>query len=361
MATRHLRRTVRKALVRAGRHAMSLRTASLLFLIAFVFVFPSRSFAQLSIPGKMMTYRTLDLDSREVLQQSRSWQILDAHSAWELTATTYLVGNEVVSECGFANGFARPATTFRSIMRSATGELERSDFDTFDPRYYPFLAGPIAGGVQPGSCVSRSALNLPTLVRGGQIEMWIWSDSGLIGVIFRPEGNEKLTVAAGSFEALRVRIDLDLSKLFPHVPALFLTVIKPHFTIWITRAEPYYVLKTVGFGAATSKLHKNTATELASIGGLAANDSHMPAELAQADAVGLQPRLIPVNSGSWAQGDRTGHLTLSTAPTPQGELLVAHVAFSNGLATESRTLIDHGASPATVTSMIAASRRAARS
>ena len=40
--------------------------------------------------------------------------------------------------------------------------------------------------MQPGSCVSRSALNLPTLVRGGQIEMWIWSDSGSIGVIFRP-------------------------------------------------------------------------------------------------------------------------------------------------------------------------------
>jgi len=147
---------------------MSLRTASLLFLIAFVFVFPSRAFAQLSIPGKMMTYRTLDLDSREVLQQSRSWQILDAHSAWELTATTYLVGNEVVSECGFANGFARPATTFRSIMRSATGELERSDFDTFDPRYYPFLAGPIAGGMQPGSLRDAAAAMVPRLAKPGR-------------------------------------------------------------------------------------------------------------------------------------------------------------------------------------------------
>jgi hypothetical protein len=41
-------------------------------------------------------------------------------------------------------------------------------------------------------------------------------------------------------------------------------------------------------------------------------------------------------------------VTLSTAPTPEGELLVTHVAFSNGLATESRTLVDRHASPATV-------------
>jgi hypothetical protein len=42
-----------------------------------------------------------------------------------------------------------------------------------------------------------------------------------------------------TFDALRVRIDLDLSKVFPHVPELFLKLVKPHFTIWITRREPY--------------------------------------------------------------------------------------------------------------------------
>ena len=41
-------------------------------------------------------------------------------------------------------------------------------------------------------------------------------------------------------------------------------------------------------------------------------------------------------------------MTLSTDSTPEGELLVAHVAFNNGLATESRTLIDPHASPVTV-------------
>jgi hypothetical protein len=324
------------------------RTASFMLLTAFVLGFPSRALAQLSVPGRVMTYRTLDLDSREELLRLRSWQVSDAHGARELTATSYPIGTEVLSECAFADGFARPATTFRSTMLTATGELERSDFDTFDPKYYPFITGQITGGMQPGSCVSRIALNLPTLVRGIQVETWIWSDSGLIGVILRPEADEKLTVAGGSFDALRVRIDLDLSKLFPHVPALFLAVIKPHFTVWITRAEPYYVLKMVGFGSATntSKLHKNTATELASLGELSANDSHIAEKLAQTDSVGPQPPINLVNSGKWSQGVRTGHVTMSTAPTPQGELLVAHVAFSNGLATESRTLIDQGASPA---------------
>jgi hypothetical protein len=311
-------------------------------------VFPLRACAQLSIPGKVMTYRTVDLDSREELERTRSWQVSDGRSASELRITTYPVGTQVLSQCVFANGFAHPATTFRSIMLSMTGELERSDFDTFNPKYYPFLAAPVAADMQPGTCVSRGALNLARLVSGGEIATWIWSDSGLIGANFRPEENEKLTVAAGSFDALRVRVDLDLSKLFPHVPALFLSLVKPQLTIWIARAEPYYVLKMVGFGGSTNKLHKNTAIELASISEMTPNDSMIAPALAQADAIGTQPHLIAVNSGSWTQGDRAGHVTLATASTPAGELLVTHVAFSNGLATESRALIERGAIPPTV-------------
>src|ERR1700722_17658049 len=229
---------------------MMLRFSSLAFLLvsAFGFVLPSQSLAQLSIPGKVTTYRTLDLDSGEELEQSRRWQVLDAQGARELTAITYAVGTEVLSECTFANGFTRLATMFRSIMRSKEGELERSDFDTFDPRYYPFLAKPIASDAQPGTCVSKSALDLPTLVGGGQISTWIWSDGGSVGAIFRPEEREKLTVSAGSFDALRVRIDLELSKVFPHVPALFQNLFNPHFTVSITIPHPYYVLKMAGFG-----------------------------------------------------------------------------------------------------------------
>jgi len=138
-----------------------------------------------------------------------------------------------------------------------------------------------------------------------------------------------------------------LSKLFPRVPALFLKLVKPHFMLWITRAKPYYVLKEVGFGS-NSGPHKNTAVELASIGDLAANDSRVPAELAKVDAIGADPQVTPVNSGSFAQGGRSGRVSLSTASTPEGELLIAHVAFSNGLASESRTLIEQHTSPVTV-------------
>ena len=327
-----------------------LRFYSLAFLLvsAFGLLLPSQSFAQLSIPGKLLTYRTLDLDSGQELERSRRWQLSDSHGARELTAIDYAVGTEVLAECTFASGFARPATMFRSIMRSKTGELERSDFDTFDPVYYPFLAKPLAPGAQPGACVSKSSLDLPTLMRGGQIETWIWSDAGSVGAILRPEENEKLTVPAGSFDALRVRIDLDLSKVFPHVPDLFLKLVKPHFTIWITRSEPYYVLKMAGFGAPNDKLHKNTVIELASIGELTANDSKTTADLAQAASTGEQLSLHPINSGSFTQGDRTGHVTFASASTPVGELLVSRVAFSNGLATESRTQIVPDASPATV-------------
>ena len=185
-------------------------------------------------------------------------------------------------------------------------------------------------------------------MRGGQIETWIWSDAGSVGAIFRPEENEKLTVPAGSFDALRVRIDLDLSKVFPHVPDLFLKLVKPHFTIWITRSEPYYVLKMAGFGAPNDKLHKNTVIELASIGELTANDSKTPADLAQADSAGEQPSLHPINSGSFTQGDRTGHVTFASASTPVGELLVAvsHSAMGWRLRAARKSIA--GASPATV-------------
>ena len=65
-----------------------LRFSSLAFFLvsAFGFVLPSQSFAQLSIPGKVTTYRTLDLDSGEELERSRSWQVLDGQGARELTA-----------------------------------------------------------------------------------------------------------------------------------------------------------------------------------------------------------------------------------------------------------------------------------
>src|ERR1700722_9221491 len=129
---------------------MMLRFSSLAFLLVFAFglLLPSQSLAQLSIPGKVTTYRTLDLDSGEELERSRSWQVVDAQGARELTAITYAVGTEVLGECTFANGFARPAPTVRSIMRRKTGELERSLFETSDPNNLPFLAKPIAPDAQ---------------------------------------------------------------------------------------------------------------------------------------------------------------------------------------------------------------------
>ncbi len=317
-------------------------------LIVATLMLPLRAAAQLSVPGKVMTYRTVDSDSGEELQRMRSWEATDAGTAVELTAATYPVGTQVLGECVFANGLARPATSFRSVMRAANGEVERTDFDTFDPLYYPFLSQPVTADMQPGTCLNKRALDLPTLVAGGRITNWMWSDSGLVGVIFFSEGDEKLTVAAGSFDAMRVRIDLDLSKLFPRVPSLFLKLVKPHFTIWVSRAEPHYVLKMVGFGPGRGQRHKNTMVELAAIRDAVAGDLQVPPELAQAVSIGAELPVPTANSGTFAQGNRQGRVMLGSASTPEGELLVTHVGFSNGLATESRTLIDHRASPSTV-------------
>lgn len=310
-------------------------------------ILPTSAFAQLAIPGKLMTYRTVDTDSGEEIQRIRSWESSSGGNAVEVTTTSYPFGTEVQNQCIFGIGRARPATSFRSVMRAAGGELERSDFDSFDPIYYPFLAQPITDEMQPGTCLNRRMIDFPALVRGDELTTWMWSDSGLVGAIFHRDGDEKLTVPADTFDAVRVRIDVDLSKLFPRVPALFLKLVKPHFTIWISRAEPYYVLKMVGFGSTANSKHKNTAVELVAIEEAPANVP-VAAELAQVDAPGPQVALTPVNAGHFAQGDRAGRVTLGKTATNGSELLVTHVAFDNGLATESRTLINHGASPVTV-------------
>src|SRR5208283_5453742 len=112
--------------------------AFLLFVVAMA-IMPARALAQLSLPGKVMTYRAVDTDSGEELNTTRAWQAIDAGTAVEMNAVTYPVGTRVISECAFANGPTRPATSYRSVMRSANDEIERSDFDTFDPAYYPFL------------------------------------------------------------------------------------------------------------------------------------------------------------------------------------------------------------------------------
>ncbi len=318
-------------------------------LVAIVMVMlPARAGAQLSLPGKVTTYRTVDTDSHEELSRTRAWQATDGGTAVEMTAVTYPVGAQVVSECAYANGPTRAATSYRSVMRAANGEIERSDFDTFNPLYYPFLAQPVTSDMQPGACLNRRALDLATLIGGGSITTWLWSDSGMVGVILQGDGEEKVSVPAGTFDALRVRIDLDLSKIFPRVPALFLRLVKPSITLWVMRTEPYSVLKMVGFGSNGGSQHKNTVIELVSIGDLTPNDSPTVVDLAQANAPGPSPHVTAVNSASFAQGDRAGHVTLSTDSRPEGELLVAHVAFNNGLATESRTLIDPHASPVTV-------------
>jgi len=327
---------------------MTSKTSLVLIALALAIALPSRAFAQLSIPGKVMSYRTLDGDSGKELQRMRTWQASDGNDPVQLTATTYPVGTEVLGECVFANGLARPATSFRSVMRAANGEIERTDFDTFDTTYYPFLAEPVTAEMQPGTCLNKNEFDLADVTRRGQTTMWIWSDSGLVGAIFHAEGTEKIKLPAGSFDALRIRVDTDLSKLFPRVPALFLKLIKPHYTIWITPTEPYELLKTVGFGSNGGPEHKDSVIELVSIGELASNDSQIPPELAPANAASDTPHLTAVNSGSFAQGNRAGHVTLATASIAEGELLVTRVAFNNGLATESRTLIDHHASPATV-------------
>ena len=329
---------------------MHRRTSLLALLVsALMIAHPACAIAQLSIRDRLMTYRTVDTDSKEELDRSRTWESADRTGDVVMTATDYPGGAKMLTECAFANSMNHPATSTRSMLHGPAGELERSDFDTFNPTFYPFLTQPIGPAVQPLGCLGKEALNLARLVRGEQVTFWMWSDSGLIGATLHPASVETLAIPAGSFEALPVQIEIDLSKLFPRVPTLFLKLVRPNLTIWITRTEPYYILKMTGFGSVNinATKHKHTAIELVSIGQNTPDESAIRAQLHQADLAPADPPLAVVDTGSFVQGDKSGRVVMSTASTAEGELMIVHVAF-NHLATESRTLIDHRASPPTI-------------
>ena len=64
-------------------YALMLRFFRLhLFSFVRLVSYSSESFAQLSIPGRAMSFRTLDLDSPgEELERSRGWQVVGMHEA----------------------------------------------------------------------------------------------------------------------------------------------------------------------------------------------------------------------------------------------------------------------------------------
>jgi hypothetical protein len=82
-------------------------------LIAAVAIFPARVLAQLSIPGKVLTYRTVDTDSGAELVRIRVREAADGRGGAEVSEATYPSGTRVISQCAFANGLEKPATSFR--------------------------------------------------------------------------------------------------------------------------------------------------------------------------------------------------------------------------------------------------------
>ena len=321
------------------------RTALLIILaLAITSMAPTRAHAQIPIAGKTLTYRIADSDSHQELYRTRMWETVDSNAPAWLTLATFPNGANRFNECVFANGYDRPATSSRSILFSASGELERKDFDTFDPTYYPFLSSTVSADMQPGSCLGKGGLNLATVLNGGKVGFQAWTDSGFIGLNFRREDAETLNLPAGRFDAIRIGVDVDLGRLFPHMPALVLKLFTPTVKFWITKTEPFYILKMVGLGDGGSK-HPHTVIELASIEDPSAKDSSALAEVHQGDSLPQDPTFALANSGSFVQGERSGHITMSSATVPEGMMVDAKISYTDGIVIENRELIDHRAQP----------------
>jgi hypothetical protein len=290
---------------------------------------------------KMLSYRVSDMESGQEAYRENTWQQADAGVPATWSEKKFANGEHSIDECLFANGYERPATSMRSVLARGV-ELESSDFEVFDPAFYPFLRQPLPAGAVPAACAGESA-DLGALVAGKEISLAGWSDYGYAIVTLHPAENETITVPAGTYDSLRFSQELDVSNYLGSLPLVVRHFIKTPVTRnWIERAPPYYELKSTREGSGTEPKTLRELTEVAE------QPTNAPSTLlGSAQRVPPDPVLSVVNAGRVTQGDLSGRATMSATATPEGELLVVRLAFSNGLALEDRSLLDYRAPPLT--------------
>ena len=297
---------------------------------------------QSAVPEKMYSYRVTEMETGRETYRETNWRQADGSVPATWNEKKYADGSSSIDECLFANSYEKPATAIRSVVTRGA-ELESSDFDVFDPAFYPFLRQPLPESAQPGACAGVS-VDQEALVQGKAISITAWSETGYAVATLRPVENETITVPAGTYESLRVTQDLDLSDYLARLPLIARHFVKtPVVTNWMMRTPPYDELKSTtleGSGAESKTLR-----ELTGVAELPTSPPSAPLNVTQQ----IQPDPVPriVNAGTITQGALNGRVTLSATATRDGELLVVRIAFSNGIALEDRSLLDTRAPPFT--------------
>ena len=301
--------------------------------------------------GKALDYRMIDSDTGAELWREKVWRSADHAVPSQWSRAVFPDGDWTLSQCVQGNGSSHPATRRLAVTVNASGRAVESEFDTFDSAYYPFLHRPLpAQPMEPAECFTANGLDYAALQRGEDTSLYIWLNEAIFfRLIFRITGKESVSVPAGSFDALKVRVKVDMPTFFPNLPAWaadLIGVMVPDFYAWVVATDrgDFQMVRQTGF---TTPGHKHTMRELLGTSDLPAV---APSELALLHAAGgarAQPGAVVDNTGTFNIGDLRGRVVMSTAKEAAGDLLVVRTQFSDGLAIEAHSLINQSSSPKT--------------
>jgi len=294
--------------------------------------------------GKALDYRVIDSDTGAELWRDKTWQSAEHAAPSQWSRAIFPNGDWTLSQCIQDNGSGHPATRRLAVTVNASGQAVESDFDTFDPAYYPFLHRPLpAQPMESAACFTAKGLDYAALQRGEETSLYMWLDEAIFfRLTFRIMGKESVSVPAGTFDALKVRVKVDMPTFFPNLPAWaanLLGVLVPDFYAWVVASDrgDFQMVQQTGF--ATPK-HKHTMRELV---GSSELPQLAPSELEllhAASGVPAQPKGVVDNTGTFTAGDLRGRVVMSSAREAAGDLLVVRTQLSDGLAIEAHSLVN---------------------
>jgi hypothetical protein len=300
---------------------------------------------------KALTYRTFDSNSGEELFRSTIYPGVVQGTPVNWTETSFTGGQRMTTECVEGNGEGHPATARMLVLQAANGQVLRSDFDTLNPAFYPFLHRPLPSApLLSIDCLSGVAVDVDALRRGEEVSLYYWlNDAIYFRVRLKFENTETLTLPAGRFEAARARVKVDMTTVFPNLPgwaaSLMGFMFAPPIEIWVTRDPPYRVLKLAGVPQGR---HHSSTQELIAV----ADKPNAPPAAAQLVIESTRaPAESPqqqTNSGTFDLGDTSGRVTTTEGDAgPGSHLVAARAALPNGLAIEGRAIITDLGAPRT--------------
>jgi hypothetical protein len=298
--------------------------------------------------AKAVEYRAVDDDTGEsIIDRLKFWSGTDEGRAVIWTQAAFPNGDHLLAECFKGHGTDKPATARLALLTNSAGQAEETEFETFEPGYYPFLHRPLpTQPLEPAACFTAAGLDIAALRRGEEASLYMWvNDAVYFRLTFRIIGKETITVPAGTYEAWKVRSSLDLATLFPDLPGWVTAVMRifaPDVYVWVSADPSRTMLKLSGLPLGD---HRHATEELIGTSDPSPSPPAGAELLRQARYAPPDPVTTVENSGTFTVGTLQGSATMSSAKVEgSDELLLVRTEFRDRLAIEARSVISHASS-----------------